>query len=107
DQPGVVKDRRSYSARGAGILGLAQFGHRPFYALRDDLSLDVAGLLAYLESARDRTVLLFGFTWMVWQYFVIALDHLDVRPDLSRAILVHSGGWKRLEELAVTPERFR
>ena len=33
DHAGVVRDRRSFSARGAGILGMAQFGHRPFYAL--------------------------------------------------------------------------
>ncbi len=105
--PMVIQDRRSYSARGAGILGMMQFGHRPFYALRSDMSLDAEGLAAYLDGARDRPILLFGFTWMVWQHFVAALEALDLRPDLSRGILVHSGGWKRLEEQAVDPARFR
>jgi phenylacetate-coenzyme A ligase PaaK-like adenylate-forming protein len=107
DHPGVVKDRSSYSARGAGILGMAQFGHRPFYALRDDMSLDVEGLAAYLLAAKGRRVLLFGFTYMVWQYFVQALEQLGTRFELSNAILIHSGGWKKLENLAVSPAAYR
>ena len=41
DHAAVVQDRRSFSARGAGILGLLPFGRRPIYALRDDMSLDL------------------------------------------------------------------
>ena len=107
DHPGVVQDRHSYSARGAGIRGMMQFGYRPFFALREDMSLDGPGLLAYLESFRDRTVLLFGFTWMVWDGFVVGLERLGLRLDLTGGILVHSGGWKKLQDIAVSPEVFR
>ena len=107
DHAGVVKDRRSFSARGAGILGMAQFGHRPFYALREDMSLDLEGLRAYLESAAGRRVLMFGFTFMVWQHFVQALDRTGTRVDMPGAILVHSGGWKKLQEAAVDARVFR
>ncbi|TMQ71766.1 MAG: acyl-protein synthetase [Candidatus Eisenbacteria bacterium] len=107
DHAGVVKDRRSYSARGAGILGMAQFGYRPFYALRDDMSLDLAGLRDYLGTMKGRRILLFGFTGMVWQHFVQALEASSLRLDLSDSILIHSGGWKKLEALAVSQEDFR
>lgn len=107
DHPGVVRDRRSYSARGAGILGMAQFGHRPFYALRDDMSLDEDGLRTYLAWAAGRPVLLFGFTFMVWQYLVQALERGGRRLDLAGGVLVHSGGWKKLQEAAVDPGTFR
>jgi phenylacetate-coenzyme A ligase PaaK-like adenylate-forming protein len=107
DHAGVVQDRRSYSARGAGILGLLQFGYRPCYALREDMSLDAEALVSYLDSMRGRRVLLFGFTWMVWHYFVAALESRGLRLDLSRGILVHSGGWKKLRDLAVSPAAFR
>lgn len=107
DHAGVVRDRSSRSARSAGILGMAQFGHRPFYALRDDMSLDEEGLWAYLEQAAGRRVLLFGFTFMVWQYLVQALERAGRRLDLPGGILVHSGGWKKLEEAAVDPGAFR
>jgi hypothetical protein len=107
DHAGVVRDRRSYSARGAGILGMAQFGHRPFYALREDMSLDEEGLRAYLAWAAGRPVLLFGFTFMIWQYLVQALERGGRRLDLAGGVLVHSGGWKKLQEAAVDPGTFR
>ena len=54
DHAGVVRDRRSSSARAAGILGMLPFGRQPFYALRDDMSLDVDGLQEYLQKTRER-----------------------------------------------------
>ena len=107
DQPGIVKDRASYSARGAGILGMSQFGRRPFWALREDLSLDRQGLEAYLEQSGDGPVLFFGFTFIVWRHFVQAIEESGRPLDLARATLVHSGGWKKLRDEAVSPEAFR
>jgi hypothetical protein len=107
DYPGVVKDRASFSARGAGILGMAQFGHRPFYALKDDLSLDLEGLRNYLNEVKTDKILLFGFTFMVWQGLVLALEKAGDTVDLSRGILVHSGGWKKIQDQAVSQAQFR
>jgi hypothetical protein len=107
DHEGVVRDRRSFSARGAGILGMAQFGHRPFFALREDMSLNEEGLQAYLDQAAGRRVLFFGFTFMVWQYLVQALERAGRRLNVGGGILVHSGGWKKLQDAAVDPRAFR
>ena len=41
DSPSVIKDRRLFSARGAGILGFSIFGSKKEYALNDDMELDV------------------------------------------------------------------
>ena len=103
DHPGVVRDRKSHTARGAGILGMAQFGRRPFYALREDMSLDERGLVDYLAGARGERILLFGFTFMVWAFFIQAIAQLSLALDLSRAVLVHTGGWKKLLDQAVEP----
>jgi Acyl-protein synthetase, LuxE len=107
DHKNVIKDRASFSARGAGILGLAQFGRLPFYALNDDLTLELAGLKEYLARAGTGRVFLFGFTYMVWQGFVRALEQSHERLELPDAVLVHSGGWKKLEEEAVSASEFR
>jgi acyl-protein synthetase LuxE len=107
DHEGVVRDRKSHSARGAGILGMAQFGRRPFYALREDMSLDDRGLLDYLAAARGGRILLFGFTYMVWSSFVQVLEERGLKLDLTDAVLVHTGGWKKLQDLAVSPRDFR
>jgi hypothetical protein len=107
DHAAVVRDRRSFSARGAGILGMLPFGRQPFYALREDMSLDLEGLQTYLEKTRDQSPVLFGFTYMVWQYFIQALEQLDRRLFLPDAVLLHSGGWKKLEAQKVSQAEFR
>jgi hypothetical protein len=107
DHAAVVRDRRSSSARGAGILGLLPFGRQPLYALREDMSLDLDALEAYLAATSGQRPVLFGFTFMVWQYFVEALERRERRLPLAGAILLHSGGWKKLEALQVSPEEFR
>ena len=107
DHAGVLKDRRSFSARAAGILGMAQFGHKPFYALREDMSLDEQGLRDYVAAADGKRILLFGFTYMVWAYFAQALERSGHSVDLSNGILIHSGGWKKLADMAVDAETFR
>lgn len=107
DHPGVIKDRRSFSARGAGILGLSNFGRAHMYALNDDMSLNIDALREFSRLHAGVPKLLFGFTFMVWQYFLLELERLGERPDLSGAFLFHSGGWKKLEALAVDNDEFK
>lgn len=69
DCPSVVKNRAMFSARGAGILGFSIFGARKIYALDDDMKLDVEGVREFLEKFNGQKILLFGFTFMIWQHF--------------------------------------
>lgn len=110
DCPGVVKDRAMFSARGAGILGFSIFGAKKIYALGDDMKLDAEGLRAFLEEHRGRDILLFGFTFMIWQHFykeLLKLKEDGIEFDLSGGVLIHGGGWKKLVSEAVSPEEFR
>jgi hypothetical protein len=107
DHESVIKDRNSFSARGAGIRGMANFGRDHLYALRDqDMSLDREKLEAWLEKHRGMPVLIFGFTFMVWEYFVQPL-HKSGKPLNFEGYLVHSGGWKKLIDRAVSNEDFK
>lgn len=97
DCPGVVKDRAMFSARGAGILGFSIFGAKKIYALDDDMKLDVGALKEFLEVHKDRKILLFGFTFMIWQHFykeLVRLKNEGITFDLSNGVLIHGGGWK-------------
>ena len=44
---------------------------------------------------------------MVWQHFYKALKSAGEHLDLSNAILIHGGGWKKLAAKAVEPAVFR
>ncbi len=110
DCPGVVKNRVMFSARGAGILGFSIFGSKKMYALDDDMKLDVEELKGFLEKYGDQKILLFGFTFMIWQHFykeLVRLKEEGITFDLSKAILIHGGGWKKLISEAVGPEEFK
>ncbi len=105
ESDGIVKDRRQFNARAAGLLGMLTFGRQHFYALDDDARLNVGGLREFLERHGQEPFLIFGFTYLVWQRFFEVIAPLQI--DLSNGILVHSGGWKKLVEQAVNNAEFR
>jgi len=107
DHAGVIKDRKSFSARGAGILGLANLGREHVYALREDMTLDVEAVQAFCAKHAGQPKLMFGFTFMVWQHFVLALEASGQQLDLGGAVLIHSGGWKKLADIAVDNTQFK
>ncbi len=107
DHPGVIRDRRSFSARGAGILGVANLGREHQYVLREDMSLDLDALRGFAARHAGAPKLMFGFTFMVWQHLVRALEAAGEHIDLGGTILVHSGGWKKLQDQAVDNEQFK
>lgn len=109
DCPSVVKNRAMFSARGAGILGFSIFGSKKIYALDDDMKLDVEGVKEFLEKFQGQKILLFGFTFMIWQHFykeLLRLKEEGITFDLSNGILIHGGGWKKLISEAVSHDEF-
>ncbi|MDW7549442.1 LuxE/PaaK family acyltransferase [Pseudoalteromonas peptidolytica] len=107
DHPGVIKNRATFSARGAGILGLSNFGRNHTYALDENMNIDFEHIEAFLLKHDGQPIFIFGFTFMVWQYFVQKLKLSGKVLDLSKAILVHSGGWKKLQDQAVDNIEFK
>jgi hypothetical protein len=101
DTSNIIKDRTSFSARGAGLLGLTNFGRDHFYLLNEEMDIDQNGLQQFLERHKEEKILLFGFTFMIWKYFYEACKRADTKIDLGESILIHSGGWKKLQESAV------
>ena len=107
DHPNVVRDRTSFSARGAGILGMLTFGREPTYLLDEAMQINFAALEAFLEKYSGQPILLFGFTFMVWQYLIQELKQSGKTVDISNGILIHSGGWKKLQDQAVDNSDFK
>lgn len=107
DSPSVIKNRAMFSARGAGILGFSIFGKDKTYALNDDMSINVSAIEQFLEKHKNQKILLFGFTFMIWQHFYKELLKLDKKFDLSNGILIHGGGWKKLVSEAVSHNEFK
>jgi phenylacetate-coenzyme A ligase PaaK-like adenylate-forming protein len=107
DTSEVVKNRQLFSARGAGILGFSMFGSKKIYALNEHMEIDVEAMSAFLAEHAGQRIMLFGFTFMVWLHFVQTLERTGFRPDLSKAVLIHGGGFKKLADQAVSKEEFK
>lgn len=107
DSSAVIKNRSMFSARGAGILGFSIFGSKRCYALDENMELDIEGMRIFLDSHRNETIFMFGFTFMIWQHFYKKLLESGYCPDLSNGILIHGGGWKKLVTEKVSPDAYK
>jgi len=106
DHANVIKNKFNYSARGVGIQGLSLFGYDHTYALNEDMSINMEAISQFFEKYHDQTIFIFGFTFIIWQYFIEVLKTQKKHFQLSNVILLHSGGWKKLQRLAVSNKTF-
>jgi phenylacetate-coenzyme A ligase PaaK-like adenylate-forming protein len=106
DSPSVIKDRALFSARGAGILGFSMLGYDPTYLLDENYRIDFARLDVFLEKHQGSRILLFGFTFVIWEYLCQALVQEGRNLQLD-GIMIHGGGWKKLASLAVDNPTFK
>ena len=107
DSPSVLKNRKMFSARGAGILGFSIFGTKRIYALDENMELKVDDILAFIQQNENNRIFIFGFTFMVYQHFIKEIKKRNIKIDLSDSVLIHGGGWKKLVNESITSEEFR
>jgi hypothetical protein len=108
DSANLLKDRSSFNARAAGILGFSTYGRDHCYSLNDALELDAHTLQAWLARYADTPVLLFGFTFVVWQGLYQSALRQGVKLRFPPgSLLIHGGGWKRLLDQRVSNEEFK
>lgn len=102
----ALRDRSMFSARGAGIIGFSTFGKDITYALDENMEIDVQAIRDFAEKYRETPVLLFGYTYMIWQYVVCALKEAGAAVSIDKGILFHIGGWKKLKDQAVDAQHY-
>ena len=107
DTSAVVKKRKLFSARGAGIRGFSILGYDTTYALDDTMQLDLESIQTFLTKHRDERILLVGFTFVIWEHFYKALKKVGMELALDKGIMIHGGGWKKLSEQTVDNETFK
>ena len=92
-------------ARAAAIQGLHPFASQATYCLKvneqGELALDRDKLLEFAEKNQNAEILVYGFTYILWNHLVKPLLAEDICLNLAQVRILHSGGWKRLQEQAV------
>lgn len=106
DNESTITDKSKFSARTAGILGFSLFAKYRKFALDDDYKLIEEVVIDFLNKNKGEEILIFGFTFMVWQHLYEYCVNNNLDFDLSNAILVHGGGWKKLHDLKISRSDF-
>ena len=89
DNKSVLKNKEAFSARGAGILGFSIFGKEKIYLFNEKMKIDYELLKEFLYKNKNKRILLFGFTYMIWEYFIKNLKKRKIKFDLKNSILIH------------------
>ena len=107
DSEETIKNRTKYSARAAGIMGFRFFATDMVFLLDKDMNLDEMILKKFLDKYGNSRFIIFGFTFMVWQHLYKRLNDLKCTVDMSNAILMTGGGWKKFAGGGVSREDFK
>lgn len=115
DTPQNMTAQAEMGARAAAIQGLASFATEVVCCLRSDprgessLDLEKLDLQKLLDCAakwKETEVLVYGFTHVIWTQLVEPLQRKGVTLGSPNVHVLHSGGWKRLEQQSVTRDVF-
>jgi phenylacetate-coenzyme A ligase PaaK-like adenylate-forming protein len=107
DTKKFIADKNKFSARIAGILGFSNFSKHTLFALNENMKLDFNNILKFLKKYKNQKILIFGFTYLVYENFLQYLIKNKKKIDLSKAIMIHGGGWKKLTNLNISNKEFK
>jgi len=110
DTPENLAAQNQIGARGAAIQALRSFATEIVCCLQPrqdgEPRLDLDRLLSCASQWKNSDVLVYGFTSVIWTQFVQPLKRAGIKLELPNVCLLHSGGWKRLQQQAVTRDAF-
>jgi hypothetical protein len=105
DTPGFLGGGSELGARGAAIQGLQPFASETTHCLssseQGELMLERGRLREFAQGRQDTELLVYGFTFILWNHLVKPLQAEGICLNLPKARILHSGGWKRLQDQAV------
>lgn len=107
DQDPQGIDRSSYNARIAAINGFSIFGKSLTYILDKNNKVDSKQLNNFVKKFGKQKFLIFGFTNLIYEHFLESKLNLSKTKNLKNGIIIHGGGWKKLEKKSISNKIFK
>ncbi len=111
--PMIVVDKKSsiynqgiFDAKKAAFFGFAIFAKNFFYLINENGSIDYSGLNEFLKKNKSK-FLVFGFTYQIFEILFNRLENKKLKSNFKKAILLHGGGWKKMEDLKISNKNFK
>jgi phenylacetate-coenzyme A ligase PaaK-like adenylate-forming protein len=109
--PMLIIDSESTSkgrtARTAAVNGFSLYGKKRCFALNEKMELKIKEVAEFLEQHKNDKIFIFGFTFILYQFFIKKLQESGITFDFSNAFVLHGGGWKRLANLNISDSDFK
>ncbi len=106
DEKKIIQDPTKFDAKTAAIIGFSMFGSNHQYLIKNG-SVDYENLNIFLEKFAKQKFLIFGFTSLVYEQLINKLDVKKIKSFFENSILIHGGGWKKMEKIKVSNEIFK
>ena len=103
DEKKNINNTSQFDAKTAAIIGFSLFGTNHHYLIKNE-KIDYKILDDFLDKYSKENFLIFGFTSYIYKYL---LENLSSTKNFSKGILIHGGGWKKMEKLKISNENFK
>ena len=100
------KDRSKLLASQAAVNGFSILAKKTYFALHSNGQINLEEIEKFLEEFADEKKIIFGFTNKVFQFF-LEKHNLSKNIQFKNCILLHGGGWKKIESKSMDPKKFK
>ena len=98
---------KQLSAKSAAINGFSFFGKNHTFLINNQNEINYEILNNFLNLYSDKKFLIFGFTSMVYENLYKKILTKSLNNSFSNAILIHGGGWKKMEKIRINNSEFK
>ena len=99
--------RLEFNASAAAIYGFSIFGKDHSYLLNKNGELDFTVFENFISKYGKEKFFIFGFTSLIYE-FLIKKNFSKLQDlNLSNSILLHGGGWKKMEKSRIDNLKFK
>ena len=107
DRDPKILDRSVFNAQLTAIYGFSLFGKHYCYLLDEEGSINYKKLNEFLKKYSHDNFFIFGFTSLVFENLIQKLSTKLICSNFQNGILLHGGGWKKLDKLKINNDNFR
>ena len=97
--------RKEFSASIAAVHGFSLIANKKYYLLDDNFKINYKVLDEFLMKHSSERFFIFGFTSFVYNHLIKDLD--SSKYKFKNAVLIHGGGWKKLEKQKISNTIFK
>tara|TARA_Y100000590_G_scaffold421913_2_gene526076 strand:+ start:817 stop:1866 length:1050 start_codon:yes stop_codon:yes gene_type:complete len=101
--PKFLKDKMT--AKEVAIIGFSIFGKDHTFLLDESEKINFRDLNNFLEKYQNKKFLIFGFTSQIFENLIE--KKISNKIDMSNAICLHGGGWKKIEKKKISKTLFK